>query len=199
MSVNLYAQAKPSHKLVYWEFDKTACPICDKIIIDGNKFSIFKTPEFVLAISGIDNGKWITANVYLLNQSNERIEFDPNESVIAFYKDDFTKPFVEFNSMSPEIAAKKSKGGHSSNFFTLFTAGMATQQVQTNSQTNGTASIIGPGGFANGTYNETTTSTSTVSDPNAKANAQRTVAERQAIAQKKADSVLDWASLHLIA
>lgn len=191
LSINFYSQTQT--KKVYWDSDKTICATCDAITIDGDRFFIFNTPQFRLAFNVSNDDKMIIANVYLLNQSNERIEFDPNKSLIAVYKKATDKQPVEVSPISPEQAAKRAKGGNLLNFFTLLSAGMATQQVQTNSQTSGTATITGQEGITNGTFNTSTIATTTVPNTEAQANARRQVAERNAIAQERANNVLNFA------
>ncbi len=195
LSFGAFGQTNKDVKMIYWSADKTQCDICDSFTIDDNKFYIFDTPEMHLAFSGTDNGKFVQISVALFNKSNtQRIEFNPTESVLALYVKEGDKIPVELHPIAPELVAKKiGCNPKLKNFFTLFLAGLATQQTRINSATSGSATIVGMGGMASGNYNEKTTSIVTAPNHDVQNQARQTVAERNADAKALSDSILRWA------
>lgn len=143
MSIGILAQTvkNPDVQMIYWNPDKQKCSFCDSVTTDGSKFRIFDTPEFQLAYNTSYNDKLTYITVYLLNKSQNRIDFDPNQAILAVYKDRTVKLPLEVHPMSSEQAAKKMKGNQVlKNFFTGLAAGMAQRPITTS--TTGTFTDI---------------------------------------------------------
>lgn len=181
---------------VYWDADKTKCPICDYLTRDGSHQYIFNAPDVGILFSSSYTDKIIYSTVYILNKSDTRIEFNPaTEAMLFQYKSPTEKTPVIILPMSPTDAAKKIKGSQGvKNFFTALSAAMQKQAITVNSTTNGTATATSSsGGMASGIYTEQTTSTVMIPDTDAQAKAQETIAERNRLAEERKNDVLNSA------
>ena len=69
-------------KIAVW---KPGCSICNEFTVDGQKYKIFETKDFYLSYQLADDSDYYVANVYLINKSDRRIEFDPMKAEVGIW------------------------------------------------------------------------------------------------------------------
>ena len=191
-SLALFGQEIKKENYIYWTNEDEHF---DKITTEGETYYLFYTPEFTLAVRGVDGKKTIYAEVYLKNTSTDksRIEFNPNDSRIIVYAKKSDKTFTELAPLSPEKAADKMDGSSNAkvkNFFDRWRGNMATRTATVNSTTSGTVTMTDSQGMSNGTYQGQTTSTVSVPDADTQNEAEEKIAARNAKVEAKSNSVI---------
>ncbi len=196
-SLSVFGQQSPTPKLehIFYHPDKTICSICNFLTVDGQRLNVFNAPEVGVAVSTSYTDKIFFATVYILNKSDNRIEFNPaTDTVVFFYKNPDDNNYIQIKPLSPEEAAKKMKGNQrTKNFFTSLGAALQKQAITVDSATDGAATVIGSGGMATGIYNERTTSTILVPDTDAQRRAREKIDERNRHAEDRSNATLETA------
>jgi hypothetical protein len=135
------------------------------------------------------------ADVFFLNKSDRRIEFKPEQSVIAVWEKradiDNKKPPKEYFPIPPEKIVKKLESRMIwANALLAVSASMQTKTTTTQTTENGTATIYGNGASASGTYNGTSTSTTTTTDREAQQRAARQQQQNSTTTTSKTDAIM---------
>ena len=163
--------------------------VCTHEFVNGLIYKTITTDQIAITVAISSNGKVGRANLTVANKSEAPFDVTPERFTIAE-----TAPKIKtFAYMPPEkvVQADAHRAGWA-NALNAFGAGMATQQVTTQTNSNGTVNATGSdGSSANGTYNGTSTSTTSVPDYAAQARARENIrkrkealaAERQAMEQ----------------
>ncbi len=168
------ATTEKGNSFVLW---KPECKMCDYVTTDGMMYRIFNADGFTLAFQMENDGDYYVANVYLVNNSEQRIDFDPTQSSMAIWTESDlkknTNPTIYFAIPAEKIAAKMERRAAWGNFFTALSGAMATRE--TDVRTTGKVRVTdNSGNSANGTYNST--ATVTTSDTEAQRRADNKIA-----------------------
>ncbi|MFL6207471.1 MAG: hypothetical protein ACJ74W_01400 [Pyrinomonadaceae bacterium] len=185
----LYAPARAQKRELPSAPDKNihwtrADPRCDEILSDGDAIRIIHDGSITVAVVGYDSGDYTVVEVTVANATEQRFNVVPKDFFLTYLDRKGQADYIY--SMPPEkIAAKFKSRARWGNFFRSFAAGMA----RTTTTESGAATIYGPAGVANGTYNGTSTA------PNLAA--QRAAAEANSRAgieaEEKADRLMSGA------
>jgi hypothetical protein len=156
-----------AEKLVTWEQGR---PDSDLIVVEGSWIHILFDQDLVVAVAIKDEGGYYIADLSVLNNRKTRALVDPSASRLVL-----VDAIGKQRSLAPvepgKIAKKIQRRTMWANVLRAFAAGMATKQVTSTSQTNGSVSVFGTEGSAQGIYSGTTTTTTTVPDTEAQRNA----------------------------
>ena len=129
---------------IYWTAGNEAF---DKVTTEGETFYLFYTPDFTLAVRGVDGKKTFYAEVYLENTATDkqkRIDFNPNDARVLVYAKKSDSAYAQLAPLSPEKAADKMDGSSNAkvkNFFDRWSGNMATRTATVNSTTSGTVTV----------------------------------------------------------
>ena len=169
----------------------------DQILVNSLPVRIISSHNAIdatVAMAFIDQGDYFAAYVYVSNDGQERLDVNPQDFRIAYWKNRDVylagKPGDWSYSVAPEVVASKYKNrAEWRAFFVRFAGGMATTTATT--ETSGTVTLRDGGGVTNGTYS----STSTMTVPDRRAQVTAEVNARRIIndAQGDASSLLSTA------
>lgn len=126
-------------------------PACDSIISDGAAVRSISYKGTFLAVSFVDNGRYVVADVFVTNDSGERMLVDPRHWVIAHYNSeqdflDRKTPLAKGPAIDPsDVAQKIVSRIRWANALSAAGAGMQTQTgtVTTNTGASGTVTMPG--------------------------------------------------------
>lgn len=169
-------------------------PVCDSVISDGALVRSISYNGIYLAVSFVDDGKYVVADIFVSNDSGGRILVDPQNWIIAHYgsQDDFltSKPAIlKAYAVPPlKIANKVASRVRWANALSAFAASMST------TTTTGTASgTVRDNQGNSGTYTSRTESIGP--DYAAQNRAAVGNAERSRSAAQRADNIMSTALL----
>jgi hypothetical protein len=153
-------------------------PLCTHTLINGFTYKTILTPQAVVTVSLADNGKYTRLDVGVTNAGQAQFDVLPSGFAV-----NVTAPKERILRMVPPEKIISSERHHAgwANALNAMGAGMASKQVTTQTNTTGTVQANSSDGtYANGTYNGTSTSTTTVPDYAAQARANENIARRRA-------------------
>jgi hypothetical protein len=160
---------------------------CAHQYIDGVKYKILTTDRTVITVALSGNAKFARALIRVTNKSAMPIDVLPDHFILSE-----TKPKereFEYVPYQKIVQADNRRAGWA-NAVNAFGAGMATQQVTTQTTSNGTVNATGSDGtYANGTYNGTSTSTTSVPNYAAQAQARENIRRRREAIAEEAQSL----------
>jgi hypothetical protein len=157
-------------------------PNCDYLLENGQFVQIVRVDGIELRAALRDTGWKMRAQVGVVNATKSRLDVIP---------DLFSLTVVEpkrktLRLQGPEELAKSIDRRATWHAIGASLGGMATKETTSESQTNGTVSVFGSGGFATGVYRETTTTTQTEPDYEAR----RRAAEQVSVIQTRRDEAI---------
>ena len=187
---------QPNVKIVNWS--SKDCSECDSFTADGITYKVFETPEIYLSFTMTKGEDNYVADVFFLNKSDRRIEFKPEQSVIAVWEKNADlenkKPPKEYFAIPPEKIVKKLETRMAwANALLGVSGAMQTKTTTTQTTENGTATVYGNGTTTNGTYNGTSTSTTTTPDRDAQQRGARQQQQNSATTTSKTSAIIDSA------
>jgi hypothetical protein len=150
---------------------------CAHRFIDGVKYKTITTDSLAVTVSLEANTKYARADVIISNRTQKAFDVFPEHFILSE-----TTPKTKDLAYVPFGKILKSDARRASwaNAANAFGAGMATQQVSTQTTTNGSVNANGSdGSSAYGTYNGTSTSTTTVPNYAAQAQARENIQRRR--------------------
>jgi hypothetical protein len=153
-------------------------PTCTHQYIDGKKFKILTADQVVITAYASANTKYARVDLSVLNKTTMPIDVLPqNFSISELTPKERTFAYVPFEKI---VKSDEHRAGWA-NALNAFGAGMATKQVTTDTTSNGTVDLNSSDGtYTNGTYSGTSTSTTSVPDYAAQAQAQENIRNRNA-------------------
>jgi hypothetical protein len=156
---------------------------CTHQYIDGLKYKIITTDRAIITVAFSGNAKFARVLIRVTNKSATPIDVLPDHFTLSE-----TKPKQKEFAYVPyqKIVQADSRRAGWANAINALGAGMATQQVTTQTNTNGTMNATGSDGtYANANYNGTSTSTTSVPNYAAQAQARENIQRRrEAIAEE---------------
>lgn len=182
------AAQPPKDRVIGWKPDD---PNCDRIVIDGRSYRIIKNDGIVVAAYITEARDFYAADVAVSNNTERRILVDPQMTLMEIWKKGAPadKSEILHPITAEKIAAKIQQRAALANALRSFGASMSqtSQTVQTTG--SGNVSVFGSGGYANGTYTGTSTSTVTSPDVAAQRRADAQNAETSAQAQAQTTGI----------
>ena len=160
---------------------------CTHQYIDGLKYKIITTDQTVITVALSANAKYARALIRVTNKSAMPIDVLPDHFTLSEIKPKLREfAYVPYQKI---VQADNRKAGWA-NAINAFGAGMATQQVTTQTNSNGTVNATGSNGtYANATYNGTSTSTTSVPNYAAQAQARESIRRRREAIAEEAQSL----------
>jgi hypothetical protein len=160
---------------------------CSHQYIDGLKYKIITTDQAIVTVALGGNAKYARVLVRVTNLSTTPIDVLPDRFALVETKPkQKTLAYVPYQKI---IQADNRRAGWA-NAINAFGAGMATQQVSTQTNTNGTVNAYGSDGtYANANYNGTSTSTTSVPNYAAQAQARENIRRRREAIAEEAQSL----------
>ena len=151
---------------------------CVHKLVNGFTYETLGPSDAVVTVSLADNGKYTRLEVGVTNAGQKPFDVLPVAFAVSV-----TAPKPRLLRMVPPekiIASARHHAGWA-NALNAMGAGMASQQVTTQTNSSGTVQATGSdGSYANGTYNGNSTSTTSVPDYAAQARARENIARRRA-------------------
>jgi hypothetical protein len=151
---------------------------CSHQYIDGQKFKILTTANSVVIVALLMGEHYMRAEVSVSNNAQTSVDLLPDQMLLEVVS---PKP-KELPFVSPDQIAKSV--GHRAawaNILNGMGGAMATQQTTTETSSSGTVnSSSSDGVYTNGTYNGSSTSTTSIPDYAAQARANERIRERNA-------------------
>lgn len=152
---------------------------CVHQFVNGHKIKILTADGITVSVSMLDTGKYFRADIAVLNASSTNIDVLP-----AAFGLEETAPkekLLGYVDVGKIIHSAQTRMAWA-NALSAAGAGMQRQQATTNTTSNGTVNVNSSDGtFATGTYNGTSTSTTSAPDYAAQARASETIRERNAM------------------
>jgi hypothetical protein len=152
---------------------------CAHQFVNGRKIKILTADGITVSVSLFDTGKYFRADIAVVNASTANFDVLP-----AMFSIEETAPkekvlaYVDVGKMIHSAHTRMAWA----NAFTAMGAGMQRQQSTTDTTSNGTVNVNGSDGtYATGTYNGTSTSTTSTPDYAAQARANDAIRERNAV------------------
>ncbi len=155
---------------------------CDAAYVSGVRVKTLTSLSALVSVSAADTGRYLALTVTVRNAGDQRFDVLPKTfSVTAITSKKEKK--LEYIAAS-QMEKKAERRVAWANGINAFGAGMAQQQITTQTTSSGTVNAYGSGGAsAYGNYSGTTTSTTSVPDYQAQAQAQANIAARRASLQ----------------
>ncbi len=153
-------------------------PLCTHRLVNGYTYKTIETPQAIITVNLADVGKYTRLDIGVTNTSNSRFDVVPAAFTAAV-----TAPKPKVLRIVPPEKILSSERHHAgwANAVNAMGAGMASQQVTTQTNNSGTVQATASDGtYANGSYNGTSTSTTSVPDYAARARARENIARRRA-------------------
>ena len=151
---------------------------CSHKLVNGLRYESLTTQQAVVTVSIADNGRYTRLEVAVANLGQA-----PFDVIPAGFLVEVTAPKAKtLRFVPPEkiVSSDRHRAGWA-NALNAMGAGMATQQVTTQTNTSGTVQATGnDGSYANGTYNGNSTSTTSVPDYAAQTRARENITRRRA-------------------
>jgi hypothetical protein len=164
---------------------------CAHQFVNGRKIKILTTDGITVSVSMLDTGKYFRADIAILNTSTANFdvlpstftiqETAPKEKVLAY---------VDVGKIIHSAQRKMAWG----NALTGMGAGMQRRQTTTDTTSSGTVSVNSSDGtYASGTYNGSSTSTTSAPDYAAQARANEAIRQRNAVLAIQSSQLSDSA------
>lgn len=136
---------------------------CDQIYVSGQSIRTIDGQGLHVAVIAGYFEDYYVADLFVANDRTEgRVDVLSDKAVFVYWRKQNEAPQV-IGAIAPEkIAAKIQKRAEWRTFLTSLSATLATQTVQVNTSTTGTASVVGSSGSATGVYSENSISTARV-------------------------------------
>lgn len=152
---------------------------CTHQFVNGHKIKILSADGITVSVSMLDTGKYFRADVGVLNTSSASLDVLPmNFSLEETAPKDKMLAYVDVGKIIRSAQTRMAWA----NALSAAGAGMQRQQTTTETTSNGTVNVYGSDGTnANGTYNGTSTSTTSSPDYAAQARADEAIRERNAV------------------
>jgi hypothetical protein len=169
-------------KVIQWN------PGMERVYINGYSWYKAASGGAVVAVTGVDIGKYTLIAVEVLNQSDHNFDLLPTDSSVLSILGTKTRSLAY---LSPEQVIRNIERSLAwRRFGAALAASNATRQQTAVSNTTGSVAVFGTGGVANGTLNTTTVTTQRVPDTEQqrliweaeRLNEQRAAGEEQSIA-----------------
>ena len=152
--------------------------VCTHKLVNDFTYKTLSTSKAVVTVSIAANGKYTRLDVGITNSGQLQFDVLPTEFAIAV-----TAPMARVLHMVPPEKIVSSEKHHAgwANAINAMGAGMASQQATTQTNSSGTVQASSSdGAYANGSYNGTSTSTTSVPDYAAQARARENIQRRRA-------------------
>ena len=151
---------------------------CSQKLVNGVAYKTLSTIQALVTVGLITDGKYARVDVAVTNTGQKQFDLLPNVFTLSL-----TAPKAKSLRMVPPekiIASERHHAGWA-NAINAMGAGMASHQVTTQTNSSGNVQATGnDGSSASGTYNGTSTSTTSVPDYAAQARARENIAQRRA-------------------
>jgi hypothetical protein len=159
---------------------------CSHKFISGAMLQILNENGIVVLTMIVDTGRYFRVDVAVVNNTSQPVDVLPSSFTLRLLQ----PKQKELRYQPPEKVMKSiSNRAALDNFFTALGAAGATQQIASQTNTTGNVSVYSNGGSANGTYNQRSTSTTTVPDEQARQNAAEHISANNVAAANAAQEV----------
>jgi len=150
---------------------------CSHEFIDGLKYKIITNDNASVSVAISSNGKYARVSVSITNKSATPIDVLPDQfGLMETAPKNQALAYVSYEKI---VRSDERRAGWA-NALNSFGAGMATQQVTTQTTSSGTVNATSSDGtYTNGTYDGSSTSTTTVPDYAARARAEENLRRRR--------------------
>jgi hypothetical protein len=152
--------------------------VCVKKYVNGLAYKTLLTPRAVVSVALSNDEKYTRLGVEVMNVSQTPFDVLPN----SFSVSESSPKLKVLQMVPPEkiISSEKHRAGWA-NALNAMGAGMASQSITTETRSSGDVELTGNNGtYANGTYQGTSTSTTSVPDYAAQERARENIARRRA-------------------
>jgi hypothetical protein len=145
----------------------------------------------MVSVTMLDTGQYEVGAFVITNKSGQKFDLLPSTFSVALL--DPKKPPKALDYIPPErVIGKINSSLGWSRFGAGVAAGMATRTETTTSNTSGNVNVNGDGGMANGTYNQTTTSTRQVPDKQRQQQIWEEQRRREQAASNQVQDISQW-------